>query len=443
LLPVFPPGSLASATQASLATDLTFVAFFLVAEILVVFSTWAWTALDQFSRSRLLELAAEGGRTEAVVPRLARIGAYEVSARVARFLGNAVLVAGIAFLTLHDYIDGGRASGAFPWGPLGWTLAITFLLAFVVNDLLVRLAAHRKPEEFLLAALPYLDALAIAMAPIRLPLSLLVRLVFRIRLEDPGPSAREEVLESVEEGEREGSLTAHEADMIESIIDLGDLTVDDVLTPRGEIAMIQADSTLIDAVRETLEHGHQRMPVYGSDRDDVVGVLHAFDLLREISQPRPRQYARELMRSPFFVPEAKKLNDLLVEMRTRRASMALVMNEFGGTAGLVTIADVLGEIVGEFEDEHDDDEPPPEPAQDGSLLVEGRTPIEELNERFDWSLPDEEDFETIGGLVFHELGKVPQVGEKVQVGELVLEVTVADERTVKQVRIRGPRAATP
>jgi CBS domain containing-hemolysin-like protein len=228
--------------------------------------------------------------------------------------------------------------------------------------------------------------------------------------------------------------------MIESIIDLGDLTADDVLTPRGELAMIQADSTLIDAVRETLENGHQRMPVYGKDRDDVLGVLYAFDLLRELSQPNPRKYARDLMRSPYFVPETKKVGDLLVEMRARRISMALVMNEFGGIAGLVTIADVLAEIVGDFVDEHDEEEKPPEPARDGTVLVEGRTSIEELNERFHWGLPETDDFETVGGLVFHELGKIPLIGERLSVGDVVLEVTGADERTVKEVRIRGPRA---
>ncbi len=420
---------------ASLASDLTFAACFLFAEMLVVFSTWSQVALDLYSRSRLLELTPPAARPR-VEARLDRSGVYQLSVRIARFVGSALLVAGIALLTLHDKLGASGSSAAFPWGPLGLTLAITFLVSFLVNDLLVRHLASRRPNRFLLRALPWLSALTVVTAPIRWPLARLFRWILRVRLEEPAPSAREEVLESVEEGEREGSLSAHEADMIESIIDLGELTVDDVLTPRGEVATIRADATLHDAVRYVLEHGHRRLPVYGRDRDDVVGVIHAFDILRELSQARPRARVREIMRPPYFVPEGKPLNDLLNEMRDRRVSMAIVMNEYGGVAGLVTIADVLEEIVGEIEDEHDlAEEPPPTPGKDGTLLVEGRTSLEELNEMLSLSLPVDQDYETVGGLVFHRMGKVPRAGDRVTVENVALTVTDADERTVKRVRV--------
>ncbi|MFV1959073.1 MAG: hemolysin family protein [Planctomycetota bacterium] len=432
------PVLLAPPVVATVAADLTYAATFLLAEVLVVFSTWATVALDLFSRSRVTEIAAARGLDPAGIEmRLGRTASYEVSVRILRFVGSALLVAGIAFLFLRDHLDGGGDGDAgIPWGPLGTTLAVTFLVSFVLNDVLVRLIARREPDAFLVRALPYLDGLRMVTAPVRIPLCVLVRLTFRVKLEDPGPSAREEVLESVEEGEREGSLTADEADMIESIIDLGRATVDDVFTPRGEVAMIQGEATLEDAVRFVLEHGHRRVPVYGRDRDDVIGVIYAFDLLEEVSRPEPRTTVKEIMRPPFFVPEGKPLNQLLEELRARRSSLAIVTNEYGGTAGLVTMADILEEIVGEIEDEHDREEPEPRPGPDGAIVVGGRTPIEDVNELLSISLPAEEDFETVGGLVFHRMGRVPKAGDRIEVGNVTLTVTGANERTVKSVRVQ-------
>jgi len=449
LLSAFPRGALVPAvagTVASFATDLTLVAYFLAAEALSAFSTAAAVALDLHSRARALDLAAQRGirdRVEAALDH--RAGVHALSARIGRFVGNALLVAGFALVFLRDHwrAPGPTALGV-PWGALGATLAVTFFVNFLLNDLVVRNLAARRPSRLLVRALPALDALAVATTPIRLPLVLFMRLLFRVNLEEPAPSAREEVLETVEEGEREGSLTAHEAEMIESIIDLGEATVDDILTSRGEIAMVQGDASLPDAVRQIVERGHRRLPVYGKDRDDVVGVLHAFDLLAELSRPRPHARVRDVMRPPFFVPAGKPLNALLAEMRARRSSMAIVTNEYGGVAGLVTIADVLQEIVGEIGDEMDEEEQAPTPAKDGSLVLDGRTSIEDLNEMLAVALPASDDYETVGGLLFHEMGRVPGAGDRVILAGVALTVTDADERTVKQVRVeRLPPAPAP
>lgn len=186
---------------ASIAADLTFVAYFLVAECLVAFSTWAWVALEHFSRSQVLAIAEAQGKRERVEERLGRAGSYELAVRITRFVGNALMVIGIAFLVLRDHVAAAGASEhPLPWSALLATVAVTFLVSFVLNDLVVRLLAQRKPDEFLVAAMPYLEALSLLTAPIRLPLVLLVRLIFRIHLEEPVTTAREEVLESVEEG---------------------------------------------------------------------------------------------------------------------------------------------------------------------------------------------------------------------------------------------------
>ena len=315
-------------------------------------------------------------------------------------------------------------------------MGVTFVLSFLVNDLLVRLLARHHPSRFLLAALPALEGLRRATAPLRWPIRTVAMALFRVELEEPEGSAREEVLETVEEGERAGSLTADEADMIESIIDLDRGTAVDVCTPRGEIAMVRETTRLDDAARFMIEHGHRRMPVYGRDRDDVLGIVYAFDLLAEVSRGHLARSVKEVMRPPFFVPEGKPLSALLAAMRTRRVSMAVVLNEYGGVSGVVTMADVLERIVGEIGDEHDREEPTSVAPKDGTLSVEGRTSIEEVNRALGVALPVEEDFATVGGLVFHRLGKVPRAGEKLTVDGIELTVTDADERTVRKVRVR-------
>ncbi|MHC5012415.1 MAG: CNNM domain-containing protein, partial [Planctomycetota bacterium] len=252
---------------ASLARDLTFVAYFVVAEVIVVLSTWAAVALEHHSRSAVLDLARLAGNRERTAAWLGHVGAYEFAVRLTRFLGSALLVVGIAFLILHDYFDGTATQDrGFPWGPLGVTLLVVFVVSFVLNDVVVRLLARRHPNRFLLRALPYLEAVRLGTAPLRAPLVWLARLAFRARLQSEASTPREEVLESVEEGEREGSISPDEADMIESIIEFGEGTVEDVLTPRGDMAVLAADSTIAEAIEFVLEDGHSRIPVYEKDR---------------------------------------------------------------------------------------------------------------------------------------------------------------------------------
>jgi CBS domain containing-hemolysin-like protein len=420
---------------APLLSDLSVVLYFVVAEALAVFSTACLVALEWHSRARLVDLAEARGRKDRVVRALQRTGAYDLTARLVRFLGNAMLVIGIAVLVTP--LNAPDGTDVFPWASLAVALGAAFALTFLINDVVVRLAARRKPSRFLLHALPALEALRIATLPVRLPLTLLARVVFRVSLETDVSSAREEVRETLEEAEREGSFTAVEADMIESILDLERLTAGDVMTPRGEMSMLQADVALRAAIDFVNEDGHSRVPIYGRDRDEVIGVLYARELLMWWSDPSiEKKRVRDVMRPPFFVPESKPIRDLLAEMRTRKVHLAVVLNEFGGTAGLVTFEDVLEQIVGEIEDEYDEEEPLVSVAGAGVVLVDGRTPIEDLNRALSVRLPVEEDYDTVAGLVVHRLGKVPPAGERLELDNVALTVTDADERTVKRLRVQ-------
>ncbi len=432
---------------AGILSDLALVAYFVAAEAIAVFGTLTEVALDRFSRATLHELADREDTRPRVERFLKREGGHLLTARLLRFLGNSLLVVGIAFVALGGELGGTAASDltTLPWGTVFAVLAISFGLTFLVNDVLVRLVAARKPDEMLLRLIPSLEVAGVILIPLRTPLIWFVRVIFQRRIDGPGRNTREEVLETVEEGEREGSLSKTEADMIESIMDLEQSAVRDVMTARADIIMIQADATLADAVAMINEEGVSRLPVYGEDRDDVVGVLYARDLIAHWKPDDPNGLnpakLPDLMRKPFFVPENKPVNDLLAEMRARKVHLAVVLDEFNGTTGLITIEDVLEEIVGEIHDEYDEDDvqaPPPtaEELASGTMDVDGRTPIEDVNKALSVELPVEDDFETMGGLVFHRLGTVPRVGDTVHLDEVELTVLEADERTVKKLKVQ-------
>ena len=436
-------GAVTVASDVGPAGYLIIAAYLLVAEILAVFGSAAEVALEHHSRSRVVTLAAAKGSTVATERRLEHLPTLELTARLVRFLGHALLVTGITYLVFRGHLPS-PGNGEIPWSQFAIVLAILFALTFLVNGVLVRVLIARRANSTLLAALPYLEVLGVVTWPLRIPLVLIVRLLFRVDLDAKAPSPREEILETVEEGEREGSFTSEEADMIESIIEMETSLVKDVLTPRADVVMLQADASLEEAVALARGEGYSRVPVYGKDRDDVIGVLYAHDLLAHWRSTEDDDAenltVRQLMRTPFFVPENKPLNDLLREMRARKVHMAVVLDEFNGTEGLVTIEDLLEEIVGEIEDEYDTSEEDAGPSDEekaaGIFRCEGRATIDEVNERYEIALPEEEDFDTLGGLVFHRLGKVPEPGEKIEIGNVIITVVEADERMVLSVLLR-------
>ena len=445
-LPCF--SGLVLATVVASATGMFMLgAWILVAEAAALLGASLEVALERHSRMGVLEAAGTEERRARAEFELNHYGAHLFDARLLRFLGNALLVAGVAYLAFHDSLG---SLADIPWGRLGVVLVITFGLAFVLNEIVVRQVGRRDADRVVLASLPMLRVMRYAFAPVRWPIVMFVRLVFRVDLGGEASSARQEVLESVEEGEREGSLTRSEADMIESIMDFGDSTVKDVMTSRADMVMLPMGATVDQGIHEITENGVSRVPVFEKDRDHVVGVLYARDLLSHWRDPRARAREDEegvllvasVMRDkPFFVPETKGIGDLLTEMRARRIHLAVVVDEFGGTSGLVTIEDLLEEIVGEIRDEYDDDEvdePPTKPAKPPvePVDIEGRTPIEEVNRMLAVTLPVEEDFETIGGLVFHQLGSVPEAGNQLEIEGVAVTVLEADERTVQRVRVQ-------
>jgi magnesium and cobalt transporter len=248
-----------------------------------------------------------------------------------------------------------------------------------------------------------------------------------------------ELLEELRSAQANGLLSDDTLSMVEGAIEVADLTVADVMLPRTQIISLPADAPLSEIVRRVIESGHSRFPAHGDDPDQMIGILLAKDLLKCFVEGGAPCSIRALLRAPVLIPESKRLNILLKEFRLSRNHMALVIDEYGGLAGLVTIEDVLEEIVGEIDDEHDEDDPARkkliQPQADGGFFVSALTPIADFNERLGSEFADDE-FDTIGGMVTSEFGHLPEPGEETVLGGFQFRVTKADDRRVLQFAVR-------
>lgn len=268
--------------------------------------------------------------------------------------------------------------------------------------------------------------------------SLFVRLVEFL---SPGPDSTAELIATLADAEHRELIEPESRVMLEGVIRMASMSAGDVMVAVKRMDLLDIEAPYDQLLRLVIETGHSRFPVFEGSRDNIIGMLMAKDLLK--LQRAPELNLRTLLRAPVFVPESKGLNELLREFRSNRSHMAIVIDEFGKTAGLLTIEDVLEEIVGEIEDEFDEEDTPSSifTLADGSQRVAGDASIVSVNETFETNLP-EEDFDTIGGLVAHELGRVPRRGEHMDVGGLRFSVMLARGGAVRWFKVtRAPDAA--
>ena len=253
------------------------------------------------------------------------------------------------------------------------------------------------------------------------------------------PWSREEIQDIIQQTEVE--LDAEEKSMLSGVLEVSGTQVREVMVPRSQMVVIDIEKNFDEILSVILESGHSRFPVFGEDRDEVLGILLAKDLLRYFGSDAANQLTiRKLLRPASVIPESKRLNTLLKEFRDSHNHMAIVVDEYGGVAGLLTIEDVLEEIVGEIDDEHDHEEAEfirPDGDNNGkpSYAVRALTRVEDFNEYFDCALNDE-DYDTIGGLVMHELGRLPRRGEKLQIGGFEFAVVKADKRRIDALQVQ-------
>lgn len=331
---------------------------------------------------------------------------------------------------------------ATAWAAAGLGVALSTTAAFLLSaavaggaEAVVRRIVDAAAEEALERLTPVYRSLRLLLSPLTTLLAPLVRSRSAPVDDDAEEeeASDEEIEAFIDFGTREGILEPGEGDMVWGIVDLGDTEARSVMTPRIDLIAAAADESLDALADRFLDSGHSRIPLYEGSVDRIVGILHIRDLLRALraSQPPP---ARSLAKPPLVVPETKRLAELLREMQASRQQLAVVVDEYGGTSGIVTIEDLIEEVVGEISDEHDEDEPEPEQLPGGAWRLDGRTPVEDLDDLFGIDL-EEEPFETVGGLVLSALGSVPEPGQTAVAHGLRLTVEQVENRRILAVRV--------
>ena len=252
----------------------------------------------------------------------------------------------------------------------------------------------------------------------------------------------EDIQEVITAGEEEGLINQEENAMIQSIFHFRDTVVREIMVPRNDMGCVDSNDSIQDVLSKIISFGHSRLPMYQGTLDNIVGLVYAKDLLKYWGMDISVFDLKKILRAPYYIPETKNLEELLQEFKRKRVHMAIVVDEYGGTSGLVTIEDLLEQIVGDIQDEYDLEEDWLIRQPDGSIIVDARLPIEDLEEYFGIDV-EREMFDTVGGFIFHLTGKIPAAGEVVENNDILLTILEADERKIRRVRIvRNPGSAS-
>ncbi len=413
-----------------------FEAVFVAAEI----------ALVCLRRSRIEQLIDEGNRGALRVRRMVEdpsrfLAVVQIGVTFIGFLSSAYaavrLEPGLAGLLrdvsfLRDTADG-----------IALVIVTILLAAFTIvfGELVPKTLALGHPDRFALVLSRPVELIGRILAPVVALLTGATNVISRALGAEPRREAQissEELRLIVERGGEQGILEAEEEQMINAVIELGDRRLHEVMVPRIDITALAANATLEEAVDTIVNQGHSRIPVYEQTIDEVVGILYAKDLLPFLKGEDHAPNLRTLLRTPLFVPESMSIDDLLHELQRRKVHIAIVLDEYGGTAGLVTIEDLLEEIVGEIQDEYDIEEPLTTRISDDEARIDGRASVDDLAELFDIALNELEDadeYDTVGGLIYHRIGGVPREGDQVKLEPqgLTLTVETTDGRRVGKV----------
>jgi len=320
------------------------------------------------------------------------------------------------------------------------------IVSIVLGELIPKGLALANPDRIAMAVSAPIALFAKIVSPLVAVLVLLTKFISKPFGIDPTRTpelSAAEIRLIVEQGSQQGVLEAEEEQMISAVMSLSDSKLHEVMVPRIDIVAIDQEATFDDAVELVLTEGHSRTPLFKESVDHIVGILYAKDLLRIIAAGGPRPRLRDIMRPALFVPESQSVDDLLHELQRRRVHMAIVLDEYGGTAGLVTIEDLLEEIVGEIQDEFDEEEPMKVLVRDGEAILDGRADIDQLGELVTppVELEDDEEYDTVGGFVYHRIGRVPVVGDMVTVGPFSITVKKVAGRRVGKVLVTWDASA--
>jgi putative hemolysin len=409
--------------------------FFVAAEI----------AFVSVRRTRLDELAEAGDRRAKRAQVLMRdpgrfLAVIQVAITFLGALASAVAAVSIVTVVAEPLREIAFLADQADTIALLFVTSIVAIISIVLGELIPKGFALANPDRIALTVSGPITLFAKIVSPLVAVLVALTRLISKPFGIDPTRTpelSAAEIRLIVEQGSQQGVLEAEEEQMISAVMSLSDSKLHEVMVPRIDIVAIDQEASFDDAVTLVLTEGHSRTPLYKESVDHIVGILYAKDLLRIIAAGGPRPRLRDIMRPALFVPESQAVDDLLNELQRRRVHMAIVLDEYGGTAGLVTIEDLLEEIVGEIQDEFDEEEPMKVIVREGEAILDGRADIDEMGELVDpaLELEDDEEYDTVGGFVYHRIGRVPVVGDTVAVDPFKITVIKVIGRRVGKVRV--------
>jgi putative hemolysin len=415
--------------------------FFVAAEI----------ALVSIRRSRVDQLVDEGRPGARRVRRLLDepgrfLAVSQLGLTIIGFFASAFAAVSLADQLSGLFVGAGLDQGTAKGLSLLIVTVVLALFTIVFAELVPKTLALANAERFAITLSLPIEYLARALGPVIAALTGVTNWIaglFGAKVSDEAQITAEELRLIVERGGEQGVLEAEEEQMINAVIELGTRRVHEVMVPRTSMVTLTHDATIGDAIDTIVSEGHSRIPVYEGTVDEIIGIVYAKDLLPFLKTGAPDPPPlRSLLRTPVLVPESMTVDDLLHELQRRKVHIAIVLDEYGGTAGLVTIEDLLEEIVGEIQDEYDEEEPMIERLSDDEARVDGRAAVDDLAELFETQVPqeDEDEYDTVGGLIYHRIGGVPKPGDQVSLDGLTLTVESTDGRRVSKVLVVRSRA---
>jgi putative hemolysin len=403
--------------------------------IVDAFVVFARSTIQAFSLADAEEWLRKRDQSQSMLPRIERF-AERIKDYSFVFMVIAQLAKAVAAWLIWQELQQLGWNGWLLWsGGLGF-----FALFVLFSDTLMRPLALINPEAVTVRLLPLWRLtyvlVALPVLPFRVVHHGLTDLISRRSDEDESDQAEDDILAVVAMGEAQGQIGEAERDMIESVLELSDLTVADIMTPRTDMSATPVDASWDEIIAIARESGHSRLPVYEGNRDHIVGLVYVKDLIGYDIADRPA--LSDLMRDAHLVPASKKVVDLLADLRQERITFAIVLDEYGGTSGIVTIEDIVEHVFGDIEDEYDEvKEVDARQIDSGCFEFDARLKIEEVNDRFDLNLPESQHYESLGGLITSELGYIPEKDEEWRDsdGRYRLKVLECTERRVTRIRL--------
>ncbi len=399
-------------------------------------------ALHTVRREVIEELARRGPRGRLAGTMGRRRAHYLAAIQVSEFLivfAYAGIAAAFIAPRLSDVLSLLGISAAFSdVGAVVVTVSVLSLLAVLFGLFLPRAIAARQARGVLLLMVWPLEAVVWLTRPLVSVLFALTQLLLRPFGGSPQAGAlvtEEEIRALVETGQAQGLLEPREREMISSIFELGEKHVSEVMVPRTDILALDVRMPAGEVLDSITKVGHSRLPVYESSADDIIGILYVTDVFRRLARGERDIDLRRFLRPAHFVPETKKVDELLREMQREKRHIAIVVDEYGGTAGLVTIEDIIEEIVGEIRDEYEVEQELVLPVSENEAVMDARVPFEDVRETFDLEVEPSEDYDTLGGFITHVLGRFPRAGESVEAGGARFAIETIEGRRIRRVRV--------